>query len=127
VRPAKRIVLIVDDSRDIADSIAMALDRIPDIQCRISAHPSAALRLLNVPGFEISALITDLNLPFLNGLRLISEVRTRSRNPILPAILVTAEENVYEQNGDILSKPNFIIRKPFSVAEVCRVLQSLLE
>lgn len=122
----KRQVLIVDDSQEVAESIAIAVDHMPDIQACVAAHPNAALRMLDLPDFEISALITDLNLPALDGLRLIREVRTRVLNPLLPAILVTADENTEGENEDILSKPNFVIRKPFSVAEVCRVLHSLL-
>jgi len=120
-------VVIVDDSRDVADSIAMAVAHMPNLQPSVACHPNAVLRLLNTPGFEIAALITDLNLPSLDGLQLISEVRRRSGNLTLPAILVTAEEHGYERNEDTLSKPNFVFRKPFSLAEVCRVLQSLLE
>jgi two-component system chemotaxis response regulator CheY len=123
----KKLVLIVDDSVEIAASLALAIDRLDHVQTCIAAHPNSALRLFDVPTFQISALITDFNLPSVNGLRLISEIRRRSANPALPAILVTAQENVRERDGDTLSKPNVVFQKPFSVAEVCRVLKFLLE
>ncbi|MDQ2777508.1 MAG: response regulator [Acidobacteriota bacterium] len=122
-----KLVLIVDDSTEIANSLALAIGRLDHVQTCIAAHPKSALRLFDAPTFQLAALITDFNLPSVDGLRLIGEIRRRSAKPALPAILITAQENIQELDGDTLSRPNFVFQKPFSVAEVCRVLKFLLE
>ena len=122
----KRVV-IVDDNESVATSLAIAIANIPDVTTTITHHPSRALRLFTGDGTEeISAIITDFNLPHLDGLELIRQVRGIDRYRSLPAILITAEENLSPVNGCILNTPDAIFRKPFSVKEVCRVLEKLL-
>ncbi len=123
-----KLVLIVDDNESLAASLAIAFARIPGIEPVVRHDPAAALRMfsdrMNQPG--IAAIVTDFNLPRLNGFQLIQQVRAMDRYRTLPAIMITAEENAADKNGCDLSTPNAIFRKPFSMREVCRVLEELL-
>ena len=123
-----KLVVIVDDNESVATSLAIAIANIPGVTTTITHHPSGALRLFEDEenGRTISAIVTDFNLPHFNGLELIRQVREIEKYRSLPAILITAEENLAAANGCILNTPNAIFRKPFSVREVCRVLEKLL-
>jgi CheY-like chemotaxis protein len=121
-------VLIVDDNEAVALSLAIAIERLPDIETVVRFDSAAALELFqdqNGDG-DFVALVTDYNLPRLNGLELIGKVRAMQRYRALPAIMVTAGEDAMDLNGNPLSSPNAVFQKPFSMREVCRVLEQLL-
>ena len=118
----------MDDNEAVAASLAIAFGRIPNIETAIAHEPAAALRLFSKRGVGpgIAAIVTDFNLPHLNGLELINQVRAIEGYRTLPAIMITAEEQPDRALGSVLNTPNAIFRKPFSMKEVCRVLQELL-
>lgn len=121
-----KVVVIVEDTRSVAVSLAVALENIPDVKAAIVEHPRAALRLFTNTEIPFAAMITDLHLPYLDGLELIREIRNMSRYRTLPTILITGDERADVVNGHRPDGPNAIFRKPFSVKEVCRVVEGLL-
>lgn len=123
----KKVVVIVEDTESLASSLALAFENIPDVRAIAVQHSKAALRLFTNPEIPISAVVTDLNLPYLNGFELIREIRKLSAYQNLPAILITADEGADLKNGSTPYSPNAIFRKPFSLREVCRVLEELLQ
>ena len=123
-----RVVVIVDDNESLAVSLAIAFGRIPDVETVIAHEPAAALRLFTDGHRQgkIAAIVTDFNLPHVNGFELIQQIRELEDYRTLPAIMITAAESAVAANGYILNTPNAIFRKPFSMKEVCRVLEGLL-
>jgi len=122
----KKLVVVVDDNENLAASLAIAFENIPGVDASIAHHPAQALRLIVENDQRVAAIVTDLNLPEVNGFELIGRIRRLDRYRNLPAILISAEENLVNPNGSILNTPNAIFRKPFSIKEVCRVLEELL-
>lgn len=121
-------MVIVDDNESVAESLAVAFARIPGIETATRHDPSDALQLFEISREPaIAAIVTDLNLPNLDGLELIRKVREMEQYRTLPAILITADEHLGRGNGDSGNTPNAIFAKPFSVKEVCRVLEELLQ
>ena len=122
-----KVVVIVEDTETIASSLALAFENIPGVKAMVAHHSKAALRLFANPEIPIGALVTDLHLPYLDGFELIREVRKLAAYRDLPAILITADERADLGNGSAPHSPNAIFRKPFSLKEVCRVLEELLQ
>ena len=122
-----KVVVIVEDSESIASSLGIALETILGVKTVVTPDPRAALNLFRSPDSCISAVVTDLHLPFLNGFELIHEIRTLTRYQNLPAIMITADEHAALTDGSGPDSPNAIFRKPFSPKEVCRVLEHLLQ
>ena len=122
-----KVVLIVDDNEAVAASLAIAFERLGNVEPVVKYDPTAALQMFSGDGEQrIAAIVTDFNLPRLNGLELIQQVRSIERYRTLPAIMITAEDNVSNTDGSMLNAPNAVFRKPFSMREVCRVLEQLL-
>lgn len=123
-----RVVVIVDDNESLAVSLAIAFARIPDVETVIAHEPAAALRIFTDGRCQdkIAAIVTDFNLPHLNGFELIQQIRELEDYRTLPAIMITAAENAMAANRYTLNTPNAIFQKPFSMKEVCRVLEGLL-
>jgi DNA-binding response OmpR family regulator len=120
-----KVVVIVEDSDSVATSLAVALEKNLGVRVIVARHPQAALNLF-VSEREISAVVTDLNLPFLDGFELIGALRKLRSYESLPAVMITAEDDPESFNNSAECKPNIILRKPFSPREVCRVVESLL-
>jgi DNA-binding response OmpR family regulator len=121
-----KLVVIVEDAESLAASLAMALETIPAVKVIVAHHPKVALRAFTNGGPRVAAIVTDLNLPEVNGLELIQMVRELNGYRTIPAILITAEQGAVSANGNIMGSPDAIFRKPFSIREVCRVLELLL-
>jgi two-component system, chemotaxis family, chemotaxis protein CheY len=121
-----KLVVIVEDAESLAASLAVALETIPTVKVIVTHHPVIALRAFKNTSPPIAAIVTDLNLPEVSGIELIQMVRQMDGYASLPAILMSAEVSALPANGNIISTPNAIFQKPFSLKEVCRVLESLL-
>jgi two-component system, chemotaxis family, chemotaxis protein CheY len=119
-------VLIVDDDEEVGQSLAMAAESIAGVRTVIAPHGPAALRLLEANGLRIDALITDLNLPHLDGLELLRKIRSLPGYARLPVLLITADPKALPRNGYTVEGPDVVLEKPFSCMEVSRVLEQML-
>jgi two-component system chemotaxis response regulator CheY len=120
-----KVVVIVEDSASVAASLALALEANLGVRVLVAHHPQTALKLFNNQS-AISAIVTDLNLPSLDGFALIGALRKLRSYESLPAIMITGEDDPELSNISPECQPNVILRKPFSPREVCRVVASLL-
>jgi DNA-binding response OmpR family regulator len=118
-------VVIVDDSEGVAAALAMALEAGLGVRTVVLLHPQTALKLFESES-EIAALVTDLSLPSLDGFQLIGTLRRLPAYQGLPALMITAEEDAGMRDTSSECRPNVILRKPFSLKEVCSVVQALL-
>lgn len=121
-----RVIVIVDDTDSVAFSLALAFEKIPNVKSVVMHNPMAALRLFTAPDSLISAVVTDFNLPHLNGFELIRKIRALEKYQNLPAIMITADERAISAIQSKEQTPNAIFKKPCSMREVCRVLEELL-
>ena len=122
-----RIALIVEDSDDAASTLEVALARIPGLDSACVAGGIDAWEYLNGPhGKEVCAVLTDLNMPGMDGSELIATMRAAERHRHLPIIVISGnpEPGI---SGRVLSLgANAFFAKPFSPAAVCSKLEELL-
>ena len=121
-----RLVLIIEDTAPLAASLALAFEEIGNIEAAVFGNGRKALRFLRQEHRILAAVITDLNLPDLDGLALIQQIREMAGQQGVPAILITAQDHFILQPEHSLANPNAILKKPFSMKEVRRVLETLL-
>lgn len=123
----RKFVVIVEDAETVASSLALAIETLPGVQAIVTSDPRAALSLFDAPDSAIAALVTDLNLPYLDGFELIRRVRTLAPYRDLPIIMISADERASSLNGSTPNGANALFQKPFSLKEVCHVLEKLLQ
>ena len=122
----ERAVLIVEDSENSATTLEIAFLGIPDLTVLLAPSAVEAVRILNRGGANIQAIVTDLNMPRMDGFELIRRVREDPRLSSTPIIVVsactdpTAPARIAELGADAF------FAKPFSPAEVRRKLEQLL-
>jgi len=125
-----RLVLIVEDSETCAETLQIALELIPDIEVRSIQNPRAAIALLNEPGSEIVAIVTDLNLDLSaangDGLELIRQLRAEPRFARLPMLLISGDSDPRLSERALAQGADAFFAKPYSPAAVRKKLEQLL-
>jgi CheY-like chemotaxis protein len=119
-------VLIVEDSENNASVLEMAFLGIPDL--RVVQAPSGveALRILDAAATPVRAVITDLNMPRMDGFELIRRIRGDMRLRTTPIIVVSADTDPDTPQRVAALGVDAFFPKPFSPAQVRRTLELLL-
>jgi two-component system, chemotaxis family, chemotaxis protein CheY len=84
-----KTIFIVDDSATILLSISSILGK-AGYTAEKASNAEEALRKFNA-GIKVDLLITDLNMPGMNGIELIREVRKLSAYKFVPILFLTTE------------------------------------
>jgi CheY-like chemotaxis protein len=119
-------VLIVEDSENSAATMEMALLGIPGLSVLRAPSGLEALQILQQPGAAVQAIITDLNMPRMDGFELIRQVRQDGRMRGVPIIVVSADTDPGTPDRIAQMKVDAFFAKPFSPAQVRRKLEQLL-
>jgi CheY-like chemotaxis protein len=122
-----RIVLLVEDSEQCALTLEIALLAIPGLAVNWLSNGQEALKFLNGDsGGAVCALLTDLNMPRMDGFELIRHVRADGRFHGLPIVVLSADTDPRTPEKVTLLGANAFFPKPFSPAEVRNKLEQLL-
>src|SRR5208337_541903 len=87
-----RTILIVEDTDTCLDMLEVALLGVPDIHIRPATTGEEALQYLD-DGREVCAIITDLNLPRMDGFELIERVRQAPAHARVPILVVSGDSD----------------------------------
>jgi CheY-like chemotaxis protein len=118
-------VLIADDADWSAVILEVLVLSLPGLRAVRAANGQEAWRLIeNQP---VSALITDLAMPLMDGFALIERVRTRAADAQIPIIVVSADDAPESQNRARQLGVNAYFVKPYSPAAVRETLEELLK
>ncbi|MDQ3263185.1 MAG: response regulator [Myxococcota bacterium] len=104
-------VLIVEDSKASRDFIAAAVEAVAGVRA-ISTHSGfEALKLL--PRHKFDLIITDINMPDINGLELINFVKKNPNYRRTPLFIITTEGREQDrERGLALGAVEYLV-KPF--------------
>lgn len=117
-------VLVVDDSAMARKIVRKVLENLGIENITEAADGSEALTLLP-EGFDL--IITDYNMPEVNGLELTEMVRASNEFAHLPILMVTSEANQAHLQNVAKAGVNAMTDKPFEPATVKQLLLNLLE
>ena len=119
-------ILIVEDSENSAATMEMTLSDIPGTSVLRAPSGREALQILNRPGSRILAVVTDLNMPQMDGFELIRRIREDEGIPQVPIIVVSADTDPGTPERIAQMKVDAFFAKPYSPAQVRRKLEQLL-
>lgn len=107
----KKNILVVDDSRTVRHLLKMVISRY--ILCQIveAEDGEDAARKLTEQSFDL--MITDINMPRMNGLSLVSKVRSEMGMD-LPIIIVTTMGKEEDRDKGLELGADFYVTKPVS-------------
>jgi DNA-binding NtrC family response regulator len=118
---SKRI-LVVDDQDSMRTMIADLLEIIGHEPHAVGDAETALLELEQGPAFDL--VITDLNMPVMDGLQLMHEIRTR--NDTLPVIIITGFATFRTEKQVLENGAAGFIAKPCTLHRVQETVQSAL-
>lgn len=118
-------VLIIEDT-DNATPLEIALSSLAGIQVKVLSNGRDALSLLRADPGEVAAIVTDLHLPLVDGFEIVDAVRSLDRYSKLPIIVVSGDNQPENFSRVRELGANACFSKPYSPAEVRRVLEDLL-
>ena len=78
-------------------------------------------------GRDIDLLITDLNMPEMNGIELVKEVRELSKYSFIPIIMLTTERNPEKRQMAEDVKVTTWIQKPFEQERFVKIVARCLK
>jgi CheY-like chemotaxis protein len=122
-----RPVLLVEDSENSAAMLEIVLSGIADVTVVLVPSALEAWRVLNRQGPSIHAIVTDLNMPRMDGFELIRRVRADGRLAATPIVVVSADTDPATPRRIEQLGVNAFFAKPFSPAEVRRKLEQILD
>jgi CheY-like chemotaxis protein len=122
-----RAVLVVEDSENSAALLEIALMAIPGVVVLVAGSGEDAMRVLKSGNPQVEGIVTDLNMPRMDGFELIRRVRADGRTAKLPIIVVSADTDPATPSRIAELGVDAFFPKPFSPAQVRRKLEQLLD
>jgi two-component system, chemotaxis family, chemotaxis protein CheY len=122
-----RSVLLVDDSENALATLEVALLAIPGLAVLTASSGAEALRILEGAGAGIAAVITDLNMPRMDGYELIRRLRESQRLSATPILVISADTDPSTPGRVAQLGVSAYFAKPFSPGEVRRKLEQILD
>jgi two-component system chemotaxis response regulator CheY len=109
-------VLVVDDSRVMRAYIRGALKESLDCTVVEAASGFEALRLLPRDTYDV--VITDINMPDINGLELIRFVRKSERHREVPIVIISTQSSNRDRERALELGADQFLAKPFRPEDI---------
>jgi two-component system chemotaxis response regulator CheY len=116
--------LVVEDSPTMRQLISFALRRIKGLEVEEADDGVDGLKKLSEQQFDI--LITDINMPVMDGLKLVSLVRKDETHKDIPIVIITTEGAAEDRQRAMSLGANAYITKPIQAPQVINCVKKLL-
>jgi len=118
-------ILLVDDDHDLAGVLAgsLALER-PDWEVLVAEDGTGALRILREQAIDL--MVSDINMPSLDGLALLEQLRADPRLAGLPVILASGRTERDQIREGMCSGADDYLAKPYSCRELVQAIEGRL-
>jgi two-component system chemotaxis response regulator CheY len=122
---SERLCLVVEDSPMMRQLLVFALARIKALKVVEADDGVDALRKLTTAKFDL--VITDINMPVLDGLKLVKRIRTDDVHKDVPIMIVTTEGSAEDRQRALQLGANAYITKPIQAPQVIAKVKELLK
>ena len=121
---AKLSILIVEDSPTMRQLITFALRRLSDVDITEASDGVDGLKKISSAKFDL--ILTDINMPIMDGIKLVSLIRKDENNKEVPIIVITTEGGQEDRDRALALGANAYITKPVNAAELIETAKKLL-
>jgi two-component system chemotaxis response regulator CheY len=118
-------VLVVEDSKSIRSMIRVSLEEAGGFYAVEAGNGFEALKTLPTRRFDL--IITDINMPDINGLELIGYVKSNPAYRDIPLIIVSTEKSEEDKKRGISLGASGYVVKPFRKEELMSMVTKVLE
>jgi two-component system chemotaxis response regulator CheY len=117
--------LVVEDSPTMRQLIVFALSRIRSLKVIEADDGVDALKKLAQRRYDV--MITDINMPMMDGLKLVSMVRKDENHRDMPIVIITTEGAQEDRQRALSLGANAYITKPIQAPQVIQKVKELLK
>jgi len=116
--------LVVEDSPMMRQLIVFALNRVHELEVIEADDGVDAMRKLAGAKFDI--VVTDINMPIMDGLKLVKRIRSDEHHKNVPIIIITTEGSQEDRSRALALGANAYITKPIQAPQVIAKVKELL-
>ena len=120
---SKKKILVVDDSRTVRQLLKMILVRSLSSQVTEAEDGLEAVKALKNDSFDL--VITDINMPNMDGLTLVNKIRTEMGLKV-PIIIITTMGKEADRDRGLMLGANTYLTKPFNGPNVVKTAMQLI-
>jgi len=117
-------VLVVEDSPTMRQLIVFALKRIRNLHIEEAGDGVGGLKKLSAQKFDL--VVTDINMPIMDGLKLVSLIRNDPQYKDVPVVVITTEGATEDRDRALALGANEYITKPIQTARIMEVAKKML-
>jgi len=118
-------VLVVEDSKATRDLLASALQVLSGLEVVTVVSGFEALKVL--PRHRFALIITDINMPDINGLELINFVKKNPHYKDTPLFVVTTEGRAQDRERGLQLGASEYVIKPFEPSTLVELVKKYLK
>jgi two-component system chemotaxis response regulator CheY len=117
-------VLIVDDSAAMRSLLVATLETLGQLAIVQAPNGFEALRML--PREQIDLVLTDINMPDINGLELLSFIRNNPMYSDIPVVVISTEGSRKDIEKGLALGANEYLVKPFHPDQLLEIVKKFL-
>ncbi len=121
---SKYNALIVEDSPTMRQFLGIALARIPGMSYKEANDGIEALQMLNSESFDI--VLLDINMPRMDGMRLLQTIRGEERFASTRVVVVTTEGSPDSEEKAMSLGADGYLSKPVNARQVIEAVEGFL-
>ena len=121
----RRRILIVEDSPTMRQVVALALSRLGNVDLVEASDGLDGLRKVTSDDFDLA--IIDINMPVMDGLKLIRLIRSEATLSELPIVVVTTEGAAGDRERALSLGADAYLAKPILTGALLDIVRSLLK
>jgi two-component system chemotaxis response regulator CheY len=118
-------ILIVDDSESTRTSLTFYL-KLKKFPVLTAKNGQEGLRMLQESGSEIGLIITDMNMPVMDGKDMVKKIREIPDYRALPVILLTTDEKLGDASP-AFGVTAFILKSASTAEEIIHFIKTYLK
>jgi two-component system chemotaxis response regulator CheY len=120
-----KTALVVEDSAIMREFIISSLSALPNILSLQAANGFEALKVL--PQQSVDIILTDINMPEINGLELLSFVKNHPEYRMIPVVIISTEKSEADLKRGMSLGADDYLAKPFDPKDLHVIIRRLLK
>jgi len=118
-------ILVVEDSATMRSLLASTLEEL-DVPVKVTEAESGFEALRCLPREDFDLVVTDINMPDINGLELVSFIKSNEAYRSIPLIIVSTEGSERDRDKGLELGADAYMVKPFEPETLRQVVRDLL-
>ena len=118
-------ILVVEDSPTMRQLITFSLRTVPDVKIVEAVDGLDGLKKIQTGAFDL--VVIDINMPVMDGLKLISIVRQDPKNKDIPVVIISTEGGADTKARAEALGIDAYITKPIMAGHVYKTIKTILD